>query len=299
MATTRDPRAHGGYAERLTDADLTWLASVRGGGAVHATVTGLRSDPRLLAETLESPDTHEALFQGGAEGSGDPLLRASPFLVFAVAVHRIHADLRTETYVDEWVGARQRLPVFATPELRALLDGDLLRLFLAELLASYTRVTSHSVWVNTRRGMRRQRFSELDLRRLSALLDVLPSAAHPKVYRRLGDLTLLLTGVFPDHTSGRMFTQVDLRQLGHGLSVGADAEHLVEALETRGAVGLLEVLGSRWYGQARAAAGTEPAGADAALPTVVERFEDVRRVLNVLTDRYLFPFRSQWFPAPG
>lgn len=298
MATTRDPRAHGGYAERLTDADLTWLASLREDGAVHAAATRLRADPRLLAETLEDPSTHEALFSDGAD-SADPLLRASPFLVFAVAVHRVHADLRTETYVDEWVGARQRLPVFATPELRGLLDDDLLRLFLAELLASYTRVASHSVWVSTRRGMRRQRFSELDLRRLSSLLEVLPSAAHPKVYRRLGDLALLLTGVFPDHTAGRRFGQIDLRLLGHGLGDGGDAEHLSEALETRGAVGLLEVLGSRWYEQALAGASGRPKGADAALPTVSDRFEDVRRVLNVLTDRYLFPFRSQWFPAPS
>ncbi len=30
-----------------------------------------------------------------------------------------------------------------------------------------------------------------------------------------------------------------------------------------------------------------------------EGFEPARRLLNVLTDRYLFPFRERWFPVGG
>jgi hypothetical protein len=31
------------------------------------------------------------------------------------------------------------------------------------------------------------------------------------------------------------------------------------------------------------------------LSELAERFIDARRILNVVTDRYLFPFRAQWF----
>lgn len=31
---------------------------------------------------------------------------------------------------------------------------------------------------------------------------------------------------------------------------------------------------------------------------MAERFGQARRVLNLVTDRYLFPFRARWFPGP-
>ena len=30
---------------------------------------------------------------------------------------------------------------------------------------------------------------------------------------------------------------------------------------------------------------------------VADHFHEARRVLNAVTDRYLFPMRSRWFPA--
>ena len=39
--------------------------------------------------------------------------------------------------------------------------------------------------------------------RLAGLLDAVPQAERPGVYRRLGDATLFLTGVFPDYATTR------------------------------------------------------------------------------------------------
>src|SRR6266540_1530599 len=111
-------------------------------------------------------------------------------------------------FVGEWAGPRQRLPVFDVATLRDFLAAPARRLFLAELLASYVHVASGSVLVQTRRGWRRQRFSELDPVRLAALLDVVPAGERVGIYRRLGDLALFLTGVFPDHTATRAFAPV-------------------------------------------------------------------------------------------
>ena len=125
----------------------------------------------------------------------DPSGAASPFLTFAVAVHRVAERLTTTTYIDEWIGPRQRVPVFAVEPLRAVAD-PLRRFFFVELLASYTHVVSGSTWVATRRGWRRRRFSELDPVQLAGLLDAVAAAERPGVLRRLGDLSLFLTGVF-------------------------------------------------------------------------------------------------------
>ena len=173
------------YRDHLTAGDLALLNDVVG-------------DQPLLG-ALSSPRLEQVVF--GAESQLDPTRAASPFLTFAVAVHRVAERLTTTTYVDEWIGPRQRVPVFAVEPLRQLLADPLRRFFFVELLASYTHVVSGSTWVATRRGWRRRRFSELDPVQLAGLLEAVPAAERPGVFRRLGDLSLFLTGVFPDHTA--------------------------------------------------------------------------------------------------
>ena len=134
--------------------------------------------------------------------------------------------------------------------------------------------------------------------RLAATLEVLPESRHPAVHRRLGDLSLFLAGVFPDHTASRAFRPLDLQRLGRAAAVAGPAgEVLGEALETRGGVGLLDHLGPRWY---RLAAGAAPAAAASTrlLEAVAERFVQARRALNVLADRHLWPSPREWFSAP-
>src|SRR6266511_3194884 len=193
-------QAAGGYLEHLSDADLALLGSAAGSLPAER----LRGDPAMVERLLDDPRTFQAVF--GGTGRADPLLRASPFLVFALAIQRGAEDLREAAFVGEWAGPRQRLPVFDVATLRDFLAAPARRLFLAELLASYVHVASGSVLVQTRRGWRRQRFSELDPVRLAALLDVVP---------------------------------------------------------------------------------------------VGERFDQARRILNLVTDTYLFPFRARWFPGPA
>ena len=134
--------------------------------------------------------------------------------------------------------------------------------------------------------------------RLALTLDVLPESRHPAVHRRLGDLSLFLAGVFPDHTAVRAFGPIDLQRLGRAAAVAGPAgEVLGEALETRGGVGLLDQLGARWY---RLAAHAAPAAGASTrlLEAIAERFVQARRALNLLADRHLFPSPREWFPAP-
>ena len=61
-------------------------------------------------------------------------------------------------------------------------------------------MTSGTTWVPTRQAWRRRRFNDLVSVRLASMLDIVPDEARPGLYRRLGDLTLFLTGVFPGYT---------------------------------------------------------------------------------------------------
>jgi hypothetical protein len=213
-----------------------------------------------------------------------------------VAVERMAAELADATYVQEWVGPRMRLPLLGGDDLRELLSDRRRRIFLAALLASYTRVSSGTVWRETARGWRRQRFSELDPVRLAATLDALPESRHAAVHRRLGDLSLFLAGIFPDHTAARAFRPIDLQRLGRAAAVASPSgEELGEALETAGGVGLLDHLGARWY---RLAARAVAPGPSRLLEAIADRFVEARRSLNVLADRHLFGGAREWFPAP-
>jgi hypothetical protein len=268
------------YLEHLSDADLAFLRA-----AGESRQSGLR-DPEQVESLIDSPAIFRALFTAAGR---DPLLRGSPFLIFAVLVHRVVRDLGQASFVEEWVGPRQRVPVFDTGSLRDFAADPLRRLFLAELLASYTNVTSGSTLVKTARGWRRRRFSELDPVRMIELAEIVPDLERPSVYRRLGDLSLFLTGIFPDYAGERLVDDRDRRQLERALGA-ADRERA----ERQDGVWLLEQLGRRAYRIALQGADRRVAMA-AVLAEVSENFAAARRVLNFLTDRYLFPMRRQWF----
>jgi hypothetical protein len=269
------------YRQHLSDADRRLLADV----------TGPDTD---LMSALAHPAVEATVLGGAAVGEGG-LVATTPFLTFAAAVHCTAARLERASYVQERWSGRQRLPVFDVAPLRAVVGRPDQRLFLIELLASYTHVASGVRWERTARGWRRHRFSELDPVRLAALLDLTEPAQHPGVYRRLGDLALFLTGVFPDHPSvfsfGSAATGGLLRASGMPPSPWSD-------LAGRE---LLERLGARWYRLAvsSARAAGAPMTSDLAAADGVSRsFSDVRRVLNVVADRYLFPLRDRWFGRP-
>src|SRR6266550_3288134 len=202
------------YASHLTDADLGLLASVAAAGnGPAADASSLRSDPVTLLRLLEQPGAFHAVLGGPGDTAPGQAAPASPFLVFAVSVQRAAAELASAGHVPERTGPRQRVPLFDVPALRDFLVAPARRLFLAELLASFTRVASGRYRARVGGRMRTRRFSELDPVRLAGLLEAVPQAERPGVYRRLGDVTLFLTGVFPDYAATAVLGPVNAARL--------------------------------------------------------------------------------------
>jgi len=283
-----------GYADYLTDADLRLLAGVVGLAA--GAMARLADDPAAIEALLADQRVFEAVF--GVTDPGEMVL-VSPFLAFGVAVHRAVADLAAMDYLPERSGLRQRIPVFDTPELRDFLGSAQRRLFLAQLLASFTRVASGRYRAAGGRA-RTRRFSELDPVRLAGLLDVVPEDSRPGVYRRLGDVSLFLAGVFPDYSAMHALGPVDVSRLLRSARVPVRER---DDLAAAPALDLLEYLGARWYRAALATAPVRTAGLDV-VGEVAERFRQARRVLNHLADRYLVAGGTSgggagWLPRPG
>src|SRR5215472_3837705 len=285
-----------GYAEHLTDADLGLLASVRqelrdpGWPMAGA---WLRSHPEQLPALIADQRVFRAVF--GPDESAPQAALASPFLIFAVAVHRAAAELESMDHVPERSGPRGRVPLFDAPDLRDFLDSPARRLFLAELLGSFTRATGGQYRAMVRGRPRARRFSELDLARLAATLDTVPEADRPGVYRRLGDVALFLTGVFPDYAVAHALGPVSAARLLRAAQV-SPRQH--EQLTTAPAIDLFEYLGARWYRTAWSLAPARTARL-AVVAEVADRFRQARRVLNHIADRCLFPAGNPWFAPPA
>src|SRR5258707_7129411 len=187
------------YAGHLTDADLTLLAPP-GPGAGPGDGSWLRGDPAALLRLLEDPGTFGTVLGGGpGEGSRGWAVQASPFLIFAVLVQRAETELASAAHVPERTGLRQRVPLFDAPALRDFLADTARRLFLAELLASFTRVASGRYRVRVAGRIRTRRLSGLDPVRLRGLLEAVPGAEQPRGVPRVGRGSPVLAGGVPDH----------------------------------------------------------------------------------------------------
>ena len=279
-----------GYLEHLTDRDLRLLATSAG---MRAEAAGqLRSRPSVVLELMDRPELCELVY-GADQPAG--LAGISPFLAFQVAIGAAGRELASVRFVTERTAPRERVPVFDAPKLREFLAEPQRRLFLAELLTSFVRVASGGYWTRTDRGWQRQRYSELDPVRLAQLAAETPRAYRPGVYRRLGDVSLFLAGVFPDYAQRHAFGPLDAARLLRATGLSPDDEN---GLATAPPIELLEQLGQRWYRRASALAPVSTRQL-AVVAQVADRFRDARRVLNHISDRYLTRVGNPWFGPPG
>jgi hypothetical protein len=262
------------YLDGLTERDVGTLASIVG-VETDGLAAELRRRPWWIHDLLARPDVFEKVL----DRHSHPADIVSPFLLFSVLVHKTAEDLREATYVNEWIGPRSRMPLFDVAPLQEFVDDPGRTFFLAALLSSFATPESPPVPAGP-----------FDLYGLALWLDQAFPGDRVVLLRRLGDLSLFLTGMFPDHTGARPLRPVDAERLGR--TVGMTAEEML-ALCDRSVLspGLdaLESLGSRWYKAAVLGDGTPQVVGD-----VGSRFRSARRVLNHLADRYLYRLDTGW-----
>jgi len=290
------------YLARLNDADLRALvhADAITTDRAAARIEALRRQPALLLDALDRPATSAAVLNlaraAGSQPSRvtDRFALISPFLLFAAAVHRTAVDLAGASYAPERTAPRRRIPLFDCGRLTVYLAAPRHRLFLADLLASFARISGGVVLAPD--GQHRRRWNDADPHRLAVLLDAVPPGQRPPVWRRLGDLALFLAGVFPDAAERLVPDKAAASRLARRTLPEAAPGTRPNRIPEGSAPDLIEWLGVRWYEQA---ARHLSGDVTRELRERAEQFRPARRVLNTVTDRYLLPYSADWLSAPG
>ena len=134
---------------------------------------------------------------GAVTSDDEILLKLSPHLYFEVLLRRAHSDIDSATHTLERTG-RDRVPVFDAREVSTLLGRDNVLVYLADMLASFTRVHSYVVPIRRRPGIRRKvRYSDMDIDSLVGMCASADEASRFAFYKRIADLCLFTTGIFP------------------------------------------------------------------------------------------------------
>lgn len=132
-------------------------------------------------------------------GDAEAFVHISPALYFELLLRKAQRELVTATHTVERAG-HQTVPVFDTPEVRELLDRPEVIDYLAEMLASFTRVESYTVPVRVRRGVwRKVRFNDTDIDSLMRLVGAADEDHRLAYYKRIADVCLFILGIFPEH----------------------------------------------------------------------------------------------------
>jgi hypothetical protein len=262
------------YLDGLSGRDLRTLATITA------------DDPDQLAEELQHRPwaIHDLLsdadvLEGVMGRQAHPANLVSPFLLFAVMVHATATELRGASFVNEWTGPRSRLPVFDVAPLCEFIEDPGRMFFLISLLESFAVPTPAPVPADP-----------LDLADMAQWFEQALPADRATLLRKMGDLSLFAAGVFPDHAGPRLLGPVDAIRLGGTVDMTSDE---ILGLFDHGSfspgLDALESLGSRWY------AGAVDAGsAPAVVSGVASRFRAARRVLNHVSDNYLYELDFQW-----
>ena len=201
----------------------------------------------------------------------DILLKLSPHLYFEVLLRKAHVDIESATHTLERTG-RERVPVFDAHEVSALLSKADVLVYLADMLASFTRVHSYVVPVRRRPGIRRKvRYSDMDIDSLVGMCASADEESRFVFYKRIADLCLFMTGIFPGSA----------HRQGHGEFPGRTR------IRTQRGIEEYEREGRRFYGLAEEHPAARTLGLAEVFGLLREYFASARKPLIYIAGQYL------------
>lgn len=233
-------------------------------------VEAIRDDERFLEAMLDDDRLFERLMSGE-----EILVQVSPWLLFDVLLRRARRDLKLETYTTER-RRLQKVVLFDTEEVIDLLEHEPLRDYLVRMLASFTRIESLTVRVRVRKNIwRRYRTNELDVEGLMRYSQALDEPFRFEPYRRIGDVCLFLSGLFPSaiETQYRYPVSGQVRPRARARSCASLEDY--------------EAHGKAFYRLASEHEMAEVQELDAVLEALSERFILAEKALGFVGDRYL------------
>ncbi len=140
----------------------------------------------------------EKTFQRVADDR-EVFLKISPRLYFEIILRKASKQLESATHTLERVGS-QKIAVFDTGEVVDLLSKHVVMVYLADMLASFTKVESYTISYRVKEGnWRKIRFSDLDIDSLMLFSEAVDEEYRLGFFKRIADICLFVLGVFPEY----------------------------------------------------------------------------------------------------
>ncbi|MDR5709424.1 MAG: hypothetical protein QN140_06325 [Armatimonadota bacterium] len=267
---------------KYPESDLTFVASV---------LADRPEEVLLLVEKLRHPDFLEVALEDDRlveriRTDPDITLKISPRLLFNILLRRVARDIRHARYTLERVGLTQSVPVFDTHRVNVLLEDEQVLEYLSAMLASFVRTETYVLYVRRGNRLERLRFSDMDMDDMIRLADLVDEAWRFPLLRRIADIALFLTGIFPSYVLSRgMYAQ----RMRPGRVIGGEWRSLEE----------YEQEGATFYRRAAEHEQAIASGLRPVLNKLSEHFSSARKPLNLLSDRYLRWRHLRLFHLPG
>jgi hypothetical protein len=259
----------------LSESDLRFLVeTVATNRRDYDHITNLIRDKEdLLEPMLEDPQLTERLFR-----NEEALVRVTPHMLFSVLLRRLRTELEKEAYVLDVDSKGKRIPVFEGPAVAELLSDKQTRDYLAEMLSSFARTKSGIINWKERGTWHKRRFSDIDLDDMVELARIIDPEMRPALYKRIADIALFLSGIFPEHAVHSSRSRETMFSSKHTLKD-------------------YEQVGKRFYNVA--ARETDQTQWKPVLGTLAEKFTLARLALYSLSDRYVKTLRARYFRSPA
>ncbi|MBC7343141.1 MAG: hypothetical protein H5U02_12015 [Clostridia bacterium] len=253
---------------RMTEKDLDFL--VRAVADRRNDYEGIKNIVRDKEDFIEIMLEDAKLFAKLLERK-EELLFISPYFLFSILLRQVRRDLGHMSYTQETSG-RERIPVFDAPKVRKAIEDNQVLDYLAELLTSFTRVQSYVLFYQVGSKTYRRLLSGMDIDDLIFLASAVDQPYRFELNRRVGDLALFVTGIFPEYIS---------RPRGPLWRTPKSLEDYLE-------------IGRRYYSLASNDPYAQELGWHSLLHFMSENLFALYKVLNLLSP-YIAPQRSAWF----
>lgn len=255
----------------LSEKDLTFV--------VETVATRRRDHDRIRDLVRDKPDLvdimldDEKLF-ARVISDDEIFLKISPYLLFTILLRHARKQLKEKNYTLETVAYKKKIPVFDGPEVSRLLDDAGLHDYLVDLLSSFTRTTSTTLYFRVGERIYRRKFSDLKLEDMVRLSEVIEESSKFPVFKRIGDISLFITGMFPENA------------LPEG---EAGAHEGIPGFPERGRLSFEEYneAGRKYYHLAAGCYEAAALGLEEILHTLAEKFSLARKPLNLISDQYI------------
>jgi hypothetical protein len=181
---------------RLSEKDLDFLVETVSLGAIDKPKLKqiLREDEKFRNTFIEDEKVFRRLMD-----EEETFLKISLALFFEILLRKVARDLEGVSYTIEKTGTT-KIPVFDTKDVVRFLTKESLLDYLADMLASFTRIETYAFSIQVGRHIfEKIRFNDLDMFSLIDLCDEVEDEYRLGFYKRIADICLFILGIFPDY----------------------------------------------------------------------------------------------------